>query len=90
MEELYRRVCAEVEKVTSDFEIAFVNGGSPDNSLEFARLIQESDPRMKVVDLSRNFGQPMQGRRDLNMQKRSTCFSSILIWKKSRNCLPSL
>ena len=33
-----------------------MNDGSPDDSLEIAIGLHEKDPRVKVVDLSRNFG----------------------------------
>ncbi len=56
LEEFYRRICAEVEKVSDEFEIILVNDGSPDNSLEIAISLHEKDHRVKVVDLSRNFG----------------------------------
>ncbi len=39
-----------------DYEIVLVNDGSPDNSLEVAVRLCESDPHLTVVDLSRNFG----------------------------------
>ena len=54
--ELYSRLCSSAEKITDDFEIIFVNDGSPDNGLEIALELQKSDARIKVVDLSRNFG----------------------------------
>lgn len=56
IEEFYNRICVEIEKVSNNFEIIFVNDGSPDNSLEIALLLHEKDKRVKVVDLSRNFG----------------------------------
>ncbi|NIM97940.1 MAG: glycosyltransferase [candidate division Zixibacteria bacterium] len=56
LEEFYSRICAEVEKVSNDCEIIFVNDGSPDNSLELAISFHENDHRVKVIDLSRNFG----------------------------------
>lgn len=56
VEEFYRRACAAAERVTSDFEIVFVNDGSPDDSLDIAVRLHRSDPRVVVVDLSRNFG----------------------------------
>lgn len=39
-----------------DYEIVLVNDGSPDNSLDLAVQLAEHDPRLRVVDLSRNFG----------------------------------
>ena len=56
LEEFYARACAVAEKVTRDFEIVFVNDGSPDNSLEIALSLYRKDARVRVVDLSRNFG----------------------------------
>ncbi|MDP3921445.1 MAG: glycosyltransferase family 2 protein [Candidatus Omnitrophota bacterium] len=56
LEEFYSRVRAEAEKITSDFEIILTNDGSPDNSLDVAISIQEKDSKVRVIDLSRNFG----------------------------------
>jgi putative glycosyltransferase len=39
-----------------DYELVFVIDGSPDDSLEFLRARQAHDPRITIVDLSRNFG----------------------------------
>ena len=39
-----------------DYEIVFVNDGSPDDSLDLAVQLVESDFHVVVVDLSRNFG----------------------------------
>jgi putative glycosyltransferase len=54
--EFYRRVTAAVKKITPDYEIVFVNDGSPDKSLEKVLAIQQEDSRVMLVDLSRNFG----------------------------------
>lgn len=55
--EFHERVCSVAEKlVGNDYEIIFVNDGSPDNSLDLAIKLSESDSRVVVVDLSRNFG----------------------------------
>jgi len=56
LEEFYRRIRKEAEKITNNYEVIFVNDGSPDNSLEVALKLREKDDRIKVVDLSRNFG----------------------------------
>lgn len=53
----YRRIVADAEKLTPAFEIVFVNDASPDDSLEVARRLCATDPRVKVIDLARNFGQ---------------------------------
>lgn len=39
-----------------DWEYLFVNDGSPDNSLEVLRQLAGRDAKVKVLDLSRNFG----------------------------------
>jgi putative glycosyltransferase len=54
--EFYRRAMKAGEAIASQIEMVIVNDGSPDNSLELALEIQRSDPRVVVVDLSRNFG----------------------------------
>ncbi len=56
LEEFYTRICAEAEKITTDYEIVLVNDGSPDDSLEVAISLYESDGRVRIIDLSRNFG----------------------------------
>ncbi len=56
IEEFYRRALTAAEQITSDIEFVMVNDGSPDNSLELALELHRRDPRVIVVDLSRNFG----------------------------------
>ena len=54
--DFYRRASAAAQQVTSRYEIIFVNDGSPDDSLARAVALQEQDPKVVVIDLSRNFG----------------------------------
>src|SRR2546430_13932014 len=56
VDEFYRRASKEAERITPDLEIVFVNDGSTDQSLEVALALQKADARIRVVDLSRNFG----------------------------------
>ncbi|MBP1991142.1 glycosyltransferase family 2 protein [Paenibacillus eucommiae] len=56
IEEFYQRVKKTAEMITENFEVIFVNDGSPDNSLDVALSLREKDHRVKVIDLSRNFG----------------------------------
>ena len=56
LEEFYRRSCASAEKISRDFEFVLVNDGSPDHSLAVAIALHEKDSRVRVIDLSRNFG----------------------------------
>lgn len=55
--EFHRRVSAAARQlVGDDYEVIFVNDGSPDDSLEIAVSLLDRDSRVKVIDLSRNFG----------------------------------
>lgn len=54
--EFYQSAVAAAERHFSTFEIVFVNDGSPDGSLEAAVALSKNDPRVVVVDLSKNFG----------------------------------
>jgi putative glycosyltransferase len=56
VEEFVRRSVAAAEAITSDFEIVVVDDGSPDDSLSIVLALLTSEPRLKVVELSRNFG----------------------------------
>lgn len=56
IEDFCSRVSGAASKVTDDFEIVLVNDGSPDESLQLAVKLQRDNPRIRVVDLSRNFG----------------------------------
>src|SRR3990167_1001725 len=55
--EFYHRASESAQKlVGDDYEIILVNDGSPDNSLELAIPLTETDRHLVIVDLSRNFG----------------------------------
>lgn len=54
--EFYNRIIPCVQSITTNYEIIFVNDGSPDRSLDAALQIQKQDPSVIVIDLSRNFG----------------------------------
>lgn len=54
--ELYERLTKCSQEITHDYEMILVNDGSPDASLELALELYEKDNRVKVIDLSRNFG----------------------------------
>lgn len=56
LREFHRRIVAEAAKITDDYELLLVNDGSPDDSLEVALSLLETDARVRVIDLSRNFG----------------------------------
>jgi putative glycosyltransferase len=50
------RAGAAAASLGAPYEIVLVNDGSPDNSLAIALELHANDPRIRVVDLSRNFG----------------------------------
>jgi putative glycosyltransferase len=56
LDEFHARAVAAATQVTGSFEFVFVNDGSPDGSLEVALDLRKRDPRVRVLDLSRNFG----------------------------------
>src|SRR4051812_25349055 len=54
--EFHDRVCRAAKALFESFEIVFVNDGSPDEALDVAVRLFEEDERVRVIDLSRNFG----------------------------------
>jgi len=54
--EFHARISRAAETITPDFEIVLVNDGSPDDSAAIVERLCETDPRVVLVDLSRNFG----------------------------------
>ncbi len=53
---LYTRLAAVLEQLEASFEILLINDGSSDGSLQGMMDLHERDPRVRVVDFSRNFG----------------------------------
>ncbi|HEX7342858.1 MAG TPA: glycosyltransferase [bacterium] len=56
--ELHRRLLEALKRLNSTYEIIFVDDGSRDDSVRVLRELQRQDPSMKILELSRNFGQP--------------------------------
>ncbi len=54
--ECHSRLCKVLDALGVSAEIVFVNDGSTDNTLEVLYRLRERDPRVAVVELSRNFG----------------------------------
>lgn len=50
IDEFYTRVLQEAQKITDDYEIIFVDDGSPDDSLQKAVAIYEKDTKVKVLE----------------------------------------
>lgn len=56
IKEFHERISDVAKSITVNYEIIFVNDGSPDNSLAIAKSISDNDDKVKVINLSRNFG----------------------------------
>ncbi len=52
----YERVVQVMETLAESFELIFINDGSYDGSYEVLRQLHKQDPRVRVLDFSRNFG----------------------------------
>ncbi len=68
---IYQALIIEFDKFKGNFEceIIFVNDGSKDDSYEKIKELTKSDGRVKLIDLSRNFGKEVAlvaGLRELN------------------------
>ncbi len=57
LEELHRRVTAELGALTSDWEIVYVDDGSADRSWPLLERFAAGDPRVRAVKLIRNYGE---------------------------------
>jgi len=55
--EFYDRTLAAAQQCADDFEIVFVDDGSPDDGKAKVLELIEHDPRVRLVELTRNFGQ---------------------------------
>jgi len=57
IQELYDRSRVAVEKITEDYEIVFVDDGSPDGGNALVQRLIQEDKRVRLIELSKNFGQ---------------------------------
>jgi glycosyltransferase involved in cell wall biosynthesis len=56
LEHFYGRLKLAADELGEPYEIIFVNDGSTDDSASVIRQLAETDPRVKCVEFSRNFG----------------------------------
>jgi len=54
--ELYRRITSVMEEIGVTWEMVCINDGSRDRSVQMLLELRQADPRIKLVDFSRNFG----------------------------------
>ena len=57
VKELVERVSASLDTITENFEIILINDSSPDNTWEEIIKVCNQNPKVKGLNLSRNFGQ---------------------------------
>ncbi|HMU94030.1 MAG TPA: glycosyltransferase family 2 protein [Anaerolineales bacterium] len=56
IEHTHKRICAVVDSLAYDFKIIYVDDGSRDGTVASLRKIADSDQRVILLQLSRNFG----------------------------------
>jgi len=54
--ESYKRIKKVMEHTDENYEIIFINDGSKDKTEHLVRFICQNDPRIKLINFSRNFG----------------------------------
>lgn len=56
IEQFCLKMTSAINKITNDYEIILVDDGSRDNSLEKTKDLALKDNRIKIIELSKNFG----------------------------------
>jgi len=54
--EFHKRLSCVLDGLHCNVEVIYVNDGSVDNTREILEVLRENDPRIAMLDLSRNFG----------------------------------
>ncbi len=57
IDEIYRRLSTVLSSITESYEIIFVEDGSPQQDWKRIANLSNTDPKVKGIKLSRNFGQ---------------------------------
>jgi polyisoprenyl-phosphate glycosyltransferase len=70
---MYRRLTDTLQKLDIDYEIIFVNDGSPDDCAGQILELSKSDPRVLGISHSRNFGSQMAFRSGMEMSVMQGC-----------------
>jgi dolichol-phosphate mannosyltransferase len=70
---MYERLTNTLTKLNIDYEIIFVNDGSPDDSEEIIRQISRNDRRVLGISHSRNFGSQAGFRSGMEISTKNSC-----------------
>ena len=70
---MYRRLTDTFKKLDVNYEIIFVNDGSPDNCADRILEISATDPHVLGITHSRNFGSQMAFRSGMEMSVMQAC-----------------
>jgi nucleoside-diphosphate-sugar epimerase/glycosyltransferase involved in cell wall biosynthesis len=70
---MYERLVATFRKIAVDYEIIFVNDGSPDDCAGAILNLTARDPRVVGVTHSRNFGSQMAFRSGMELATKNAC-----------------
>jgi nucleoside-diphosphate-sugar epimerase/glycosyltransferase involved in cell wall biosynthesis len=70
---MYERLVATFRKIGVDYEIIFVNDGSPDDCADVILNITAGDRRVTGITHSRNFGSQMAFRSGMEMATKDAC-----------------
>ena len=54
---LHQEITTALAGTVRDFEIIFINDGSADDSLAELKKLRSADPRVRIIDFRKNFGQ---------------------------------
>src|SRR5260370_10904693 len=65
VEEFYHRILAQLQKINCEYEVVFVDDGSPDQSLEVALEIAQRDPKATSRDRSEEHTSELQSHLNL-------------------------
>lgn len=67
---MYKRLTEIFKKLKIDYEIIFINDGSPDNSADIIKEISEKDHHVIGITHSRNFGSQMAFRSGMELSSK--------------------
>jgi polyisoprenyl-phosphate glycosyltransferase len=69
--EFHRRITSVLDKNNINAELIYVNDGSKDGTKSIILALRKNDPRVSLIDLSRNFGKEIALTAGLNYSKGS-------------------